>query len=99
MATNRVSKSCLMAELSFHRFVHFDFVPIYLFGFHRKLCASNQKDFTFVMSTTQLLSCADGSLSIPSLRLAIKFSNNFTTCKLNNTRRLHVMSKYVSNVA
>ena len=28
MARNRVSKSCLMAELYFHRFVPFDCVPI-----------------------------------------------------------------------
>ena len=41
MARNKVSKSCLMAELSFHRFVHFDCVPIYIFGFHHKQCASD----------------------------------------------------------
>ena len=34
-------KSCLMAELCFHRFVHFDCVPIYIFGFHQKQCASD----------------------------------------------------------
>ena len=37
---NKVSKSCLMAELFFHRFAHFDCVPIYIFGFHHKQCAS-----------------------------------------------------------
>ena len=41
MARNRVSKSCLMAELCFHRFVHFDCVSTYIFGFHHKQCASN----------------------------------------------------------
>ena len=41
LARNRVSKSCLMAELCFHRFVHFDCVPINIFGFHHKQCASN----------------------------------------------------------
>ena len=29
MARNRGSKSCLMAELCFHHFVHFDCVPIF----------------------------------------------------------------------
>ena len=41
MARNRVSKSCLMAEICFHRFVHFDCVPVYIFGFHHKQCASD----------------------------------------------------------
>ena len=41
MARNRVSKSCLMAELCFHCFVHFDCVPIYIFSFHHKQCASD----------------------------------------------------------
>ena len=27
----KVSKNCLMAELCFHRFVHFDCVPIYIY--------------------------------------------------------------------
>ena len=31
MARNRVSKSCLMAELCVNRFVHFDCVPIYIY--------------------------------------------------------------------
>ena len=41
MARNRVSKSSLMAELCFHRFVHFDCVPTYIFAFHHKQCASD----------------------------------------------------------
>ena len=41
IARNRVSKRCLMAELCFHRFVDFDCVPIYIFGFHHKQCASD----------------------------------------------------------
>ena len=41
MVRNRVSKSHLMAQLCFHRFVHFDCVPIYIFGFHPKQCVSD----------------------------------------------------------
>ena len=41
MAKNRVSKSCLMAELYFHCFLHFDCVPVYIFGFHHKQWASD----------------------------------------------------------
>ena len=33
-ARNRVSKSWLIAELCFYRFVHFDCVPMYIFAFH-----------------------------------------------------------------
>ena len=55
-ARNRVSKSWLMAELCFYRFVHFDCVPIYIFDFHHKQCASDWKDFTSVKFTSQLLS-------------------------------------------
>ena len=33
MARNRVSKSCLMADLCFRRFVNFDCVPIYISAF------------------------------------------------------------------
>ena len=40
-ARNRVCKSCLMTELCFHCFVHFDCVPIFVFGFHHKQCANN----------------------------------------------------------
>ena len=54
--------ACIMAELCFHCFVHFDCFPIYIFGFHRYQCASNQEDFTFVKSTSQLFSSADESL-------------------------------------
>ena len=39
-ARSRVSKSCLMAELYFYRFVKFGCVLIYIFGFHHKQCAS-----------------------------------------------------------
>ena len=38
MTRNRVSKSCLMTEPCFHRFVPFDCVLIYIFGFHHKQC-------------------------------------------------------------
>ena len=31
----------LKAELCFHRFANSDSVPIYIFGFHHKQCASN----------------------------------------------------------
>ena len=31
MGRNRVSKSCLIAKLCFYRFVHFSYVPIFLF--------------------------------------------------------------------
>ena len=62
MARNRVCKSCLMVELCFHRFVHFDSVLIYIFGFHHKQCASDQKDFTFVKFISQLFSSTDESL-------------------------------------
>ena len=34
-------KATLMAGPCFHRFVHFDCVPIYIFGFHQKQCASD----------------------------------------------------------
>ena len=52
----------IMAELCFHRFVHFDCVPIYIFGFHNKHCAGDKKDFTFVKFTSQSFSSADESL-------------------------------------
>ena len=39
--SNRVSKSCLIAKLCFHRFVHFGCVPIYIVGFHHRHCASD----------------------------------------------------------
>ena len=61
MARNRVSKGCLMAKLSFHFFVYFC-VPIYIFSFHHKQCASHWKDFTSVKFTSQLFSSADDSL-------------------------------------
>ena len=41
MARNRVSKSCLMAELCVNRFVHFDCVPIYIYIYI--LISVNQK--------------------------------------------------------
>ena len=52
MARNRVSKRrfkgeeqflkvVLKAELCFHRYVHFAYVPIYIFGPHHKVCASD----------------------------------------------------------
>ena len=41
MARGRVSKSCLKAEPCFYRYVHFACVPIYVFSFHHKQCASN----------------------------------------------------------
>ena len=41
MARNRVSKSCLMAELCFHRFFSFLSRSIYIFGIHHKQCASD----------------------------------------------------------
>ena len=62
MAKSRVSKSCLMAELCFHRFVHFYCVPTYIFGFHYKQCASDQKDFNSVKFTSQLFSSTNESL-------------------------------------
>ena len=37
----RASKNCLMTELCFYYFLHFDCVPIYLFDFHHKQCASD----------------------------------------------------------
>ena len=40
IARNRVFKSCLMAELCFHCFVHFGCALIYIYGFHHKQCAS-----------------------------------------------------------
>ena len=46
MAWNRVSKSCLMADHSFHCFVHFGCNLIYIFGFPHKHCASNKKELT-----------------------------------------------------
>ena len=62
IAKNRISISCLMTELCFHRFVRFDCFPIYIFGFHHKQCASGQKDFTFVKFNSQLFSSANESL-------------------------------------
>ena len=62
-ARDRVSKSCLMAALFFHRFLHFDCVSIYIFGFHHKQCANDQKDFTLEKFTYQLFSSADESLN------------------------------------
>ena len=41
MARSRASEDCILPELCFHRFVHFDFVPIYIFGFHHKQCVSD----------------------------------------------------------
>ena len=40
-AHNDISKSRLKAELCFHHYVHFSFVPINNFGFHHKQFASN----------------------------------------------------------
>ena len=46
----------------FHHYVHFTCVSIYIFSFHQKQCASNQKDLTFVKFITQLFSSIDQSL-------------------------------------
>ena len=62
MVRNKVSKSCLMVELCLHRFVHFDWAPIYIFGFHQQQCASLQKNFTFVKFTSELFRSADDLL-------------------------------------
>ena len=62
MTRNRVSKSCLMAEFCFHRFVYFNGVPICIFDFHHKQCASDSKDFISVKFTSQLFSDGDESL-------------------------------------
>ena len=40
MARSRVPKSCLMAELCLQCYVHFGCVPIFIFSFHHKQCAS-----------------------------------------------------------
>ena len=56
LATHRVSKSHLKAGFSFHRYVHFSCVLLYILGFHHKPGASDQKDFTHVKFTTQLFS-------------------------------------------
>ena len=53
MARNRLSKSCLMAELCFYRFVHFRCVLIGIFGFHHKPCARDQKDFIYLCEMTR----------------------------------------------
>ena len=42
--------------------IDFCFVPIYIFSFHHEQCTSDQKDFTFVKYTSQMLSSADESL-------------------------------------
>ena len=62
MARSRVSKSPLKAELFYYRYVHFSSVPIYIFGFRHKWCASDQKEFAHVRFTNQLFSSADESL-------------------------------------
>ena len=62
MARNIVYKGCLMAELCLHRFVRFECVLIYIFGFHHKQCASNLKDFIFVKFTSHLFSSTGESL-------------------------------------
>ena len=54
LARNRISKSYLMADVYFHRFVHFGCVVIYVFSFHHKQCPDNSKDFTFVKFTSQI---------------------------------------------
>ena len=59
MAKNKVSKSCLIAELCSHRFVNFDCVPVYIFGFHHKQCPSGKKNFTFVKFGPQFFSSAN----------------------------------------
>ena len=39
MVRNRVSKSCLMVELCFHRFLYFDCVLIYIYIYQaKKMC-------------------------------------------------------------
>ena len=61
MARSRTSKSYLMAELCFQRFVHFGCVPIYIFSAHHKPCAGDY-DFNFVKFTSQMFSSVDESL-------------------------------------
>ena len=36
MTRSRVPKSCVTGELCFHRSAHFDYVPLYILGFHHK---------------------------------------------------------------
>ena len=62
MDSNRVSKSCSMAEICFHLFVHFGCALIYIFCFYQKQYASQKKDFTFVKFICQMFSSADESL-------------------------------------
>ena len=51
-----------LSPVSIHHFVHFNCVLIYIFDFHHKRCASDQKDFTFVKFTSHLFSNTDESL-------------------------------------
>ena len=62
MARSRYSKSRSKAELCHYGFEHFTCVPIYIFGFHHKQCACDQKDFTFVKFTSQMFGSADEPL-------------------------------------
>ena len=62
MERNRVSKSCVMVELCFHRVLYFDCVAIYIFGFHHKQCACHEKGLTFMTFASQLISQVEESL-------------------------------------
>ena len=71
IARNRYFKNCLMADLCFHRFVHFGCVSVYIFGFENKQCASDQKDFTFVRFISPMLNSADEPLKDKTLVLML----------------------------
>ena len=72
MARNKVFKILLMSELCFHRFGCFYCVPIYVFGFNNKQCASDQKGFTFVKLLSQLFSSADEALNDKTCLLLLR---------------------------
>ena len=48
-----------MVELCFNFFVHFNFVSIYISGFHHRQCASDSKNFTFLKFICQMCSSAN----------------------------------------
>ena len=62
MARNRAFESCLMSELCFYSFAHFDCVLIYIFRNYHKQCVSNYNDLALGKFTSQLFSNADESL-------------------------------------
>ena len=47
----RISKTYLMAQHCLHRFKDFACILIYIFDFHNKQCANNQKVFSFFQFT------------------------------------------------